>query len=531
MSTTDQQSPPLASTLERRFYPRFVLPAPIFLPLDQDQAEASLLVNISENGLLLSTPSGLTCNFVTRLAIPLNGLQKPIRVTARVAWACETRKLAGIQWLDLGEHDREQIRKWGADMSLRLPQQESAERSPDASSLTSSSEAPDFNPAFSAGTPPATPQSASPSIAAPAFPALARKRAASDMDRRAVRLLLIGTACLVAAVVVIKAAPGGPFASLKEIHPDSVASSVRAPETGPVPLLQHTSPRSSPPQLGALAASSDGAAFERRRSARLASTIENPVSREGDRSLTTAVPVTIETAPESGSASPRVPALSGDLSSAETPLSDDPLTRKQPVPEQTHASGAAAPVTIPSNPYASSSNAESNTPLRSTPSVPSPSSVGPLTDVEPRQNRTLEVHVTSGGSASFLSLPGEHLLESPSLTMHIQRSILMPSTKAAWPSHRIRKVLVGELISHADPQFTLPPNSSAVSLCVKATIAKDGSIENIKQILGPADLAPAVAKALKQWRYQPTLVDGQPVETQCYVTLQFRATPYHLARR
>jgi hypothetical protein len=115
--------------------------------------------------------------------------------------------------------------------------------------------------------------------------------------------------------------------------------------------------------------------------------------------------------------------------------------------------------------------------------------------------------------------------------MHIQRSILMPSTKAARPSHRIRKVLVGELISHADPQFALPPNSSRVSLCVKATIAKDGSIENIKQILGPADLAPAVAKALKEWRYQPTLVDGQPVETQCYVTLQFRATPYHLARR
>jgi hypothetical protein len=117
------------------------------------------------------------------------------------------------------------------------------------------------------------------------------------------------------------------------------------------------------------------------------------------------------------------------------------------------------------------------------------------------------------------------------MTMHIQRSVLMPPTNAVWPSARIRKVVVGELISHVEPQFALPVNSPAVTLCVKATIAKDGRIENIKQILGPADLAPAVAKALKEWRYQPTLVDGKPVETQCYITLQFRTTPYHVARR
>jgi hypothetical protein len=115
--------------------------------------------------------------------------------------------------------------------------------------------------------------------------------------------------------------------------------------------------------------------------------------------------------------------------------------------------------------------------------------------------------------------------------MHIQRSVLMSPTNAVGPSGRIRKVIVGELISHVDPQFALPRNSPAVSLCLKATIAKDGRIENIKQILGPAELAPAVLKALKEWRYQPTLVDGKPVETQCYVTLQLRITPDHVARR
>ena len=508
MSTTDQQGPPLASTLERRFYPRFAPPTSIFIPFHQDEPEASLLVNISENGLLISAPPGLQCNFVARLSIPLNGLPKPVRVTARVAWVSDTGKLAGIQLLDLGEPDREQIRKWGALISARLPQPHCSEGLPDASSFTSSSEAPDVMPAFSAGT---------------------RMRPASDIDRRAVRLLLIATACLVAAVVVIKAAPGNPFARSKNIPPESIAIRPSAQEMEPdppTPLI----PLPSATQVGAPAPSGGAAASKRRPSAPLASTVEHPALTQTDLSGTTAVPVTMKAALESARDSSRAPALTDDPSNADTPLTPDPLALKQPVPEQTRASDDAAPLTVSSNPHPSSSAVlPPNTPVASDRSAPSPGSEGPLAELASPQNRTLEVHLARG-SASVLSLPGEHLLESPSLTVHIQRSVRMPPTKAAGP-RGIRKVSVGELISHVDPQFVLPPNSPAVSLCVKATIAKDGRIENIKQILGPADLAPAVAKALEEWRYQPTLVDGKAVETQCYVTIQFRATPYHVAKR
>ena len=92
-----------------------------------------------------------------------------------------------------------------------------------------------------------------------------------------------------------------------------------------------------------------------------------------------------------------------------------------------------------------------------------------------------------------------------------------------WFANRSKKVIVGELISRVDPQAAQIPTTSATSVRVKATVTKDGRIENVKLILGPANLAPAVAEALHEWRYQPTLVDNKPVETQCYVVFQFHA--------
>lgn len=106
-----------------------------------------------------------------------------------------------------------------------------------------------------------------------------------------------------------------------------------------------------------------------------------------------------------------------------------------------------------------------------------------------------------------------------------------PAAHMGWPFHRNKKVVVGELVSRADPQAAQIPATVANSVRVKATVAKDGRIENVRLILGPANLAMAVAQALRQWRYQPTLVDGKPVETQCFVAFQFHAPPLRTARR
>jgi hypothetical protein len=146
-------------------------------------------------------------------------------------------------------------------------------------------------------------------------------------------------------------------------------------------------------------------------------------------------------------------------------------------------------------------------------------------------SRTLQVHLPSSYQAPFFSLPGERVIESPTVTMHIQRSVHMPATHTGWPFNRNKKVVVGELISRVDPPPAQISSGSDASVRVRATISKDGHLASVNQILGPANLVPAVTKALHGWRYQPTLVDGNAVETQCYVVFQFHAPAYRAAKR
>jgi hypothetical protein len=122
MSTSAEQIAVLNAPVERRFYPRIAPSAPIYIASgEKNQGE---LLNVSENGLLVSTPIALKLNVVSRISVPLSGLPNAIQIHARVIWTSESTKRAGIQMLDLSEHDREQIRKWGALESAQSSQQE-----------------------------------------------------------------------------------------------------------------------------------------------------------------------------------------------------------------------------------------------------------------------------------------------------------------------------------------------------------------------------------------------------------------------
>jgi protein TonB len=54
------------------------------------------------------------------------------------------------------------------------------------------------------------------------------------------------------------------------------------------------------------------------------------------------------------------------------------------------------------------------------------------------------------------------------------------------------------------------------------TIGMDGSIEDLQLISGPPQLIAAARTAVREWRYNPTLLNGQPIETQEDISLVFR---------
>jgi len=61
------------------------------------------------------------------------------------------------------------------------------------------------------------------------------------------------------------------------------------------------------------------------------------------------------------------------------------------------------------------------------------------------------------------------------------------------------------------------------NVTLKAVIGKDGTIVSATVLPGAdADLAAAAEQAVRQWVYEPTLLNGQPVETVTTVEINFR---------
>ena len=61
--------------------------------------------------------------------------------------------------------------------------------------------------------------------------------------------------------------------------------------------------------------------------------------------------------------------------------------------------------------------------------------------------------------------------------------------------------------------------SSALAIREKELF--DGNIENLQLVSGHPMLAPAAINAVKQWRYKPYLLNGQPVEVETTITVNF----------
>ena len=63
------------------------------------------------------------------------------------------------------------------------------------------------------------------------------------------------------------------------------------------------------------------------------------------------------------------------------------------------------------------------------------------------------------------------------------------------------------------------------SVVFKAIIDKEGNISDLQLISGHPMLSPAAIDAVKQWRYRPYLLNGEPVGVETTVTVNFTLAP------
>jgi periplasmic protein TonB len=101
-----------------------------------------------------------------------------------------------------------------------------------------------------------------------------------------------------------------------------------------------------------------------------------------------------------------------------------------------------------------------------------------------------------------------------------------PDVRQAMPAstqHVSSGVMQGMLIDKVVPAYPAIARATRTSgaVILQATISRAGTIENLRVISGPAMLRQAALDAVKQWRYRPYMLNGQPVEVETAVEVDF----------
>ncbi len=89
---------------------------------------------------------------------------------------------------------------------------------------------------------------------------------------------------------------------------------------------------------------------------------------------------------------------------------------------------------------------------------------------------------------------------------------------------RLSSVLVAGLALYKPaPPYPMIAREAGVqgTVMLQATISKNGTIENLRVVSGPALLQQAALDAVKSWRYRPYLLNNLPVEVETTVNVVF----------
>jgi TonB family protein len=128
-----------------------------------------------------------------------------------------------------------------------------------------------------------------------------------------------------------------------------------------------------------------------------------------------------------------------------------------------------------------------------------------------------------GSRPFFVNLPGEAVSASAAIAISARRTLEIPprSSLAASASQR---VVIGKLISHSEPFYPAEARRRGVegSVELRARVGRTGEVIGVTPVSGPWLLFPAAVNAVREWRYEPTFVNGDPAETLADITIVFR---------
>src|SRR5271168_4394940 len=110
MPDVESNSKQASEARDRREHPRS---ASFWLTsVELGEENGGIVLNISESGLAIAAAEPLAEEFHPRLRFRLPKSEQWIETKAQVVWTDSSKKGAGVQFVDLGDTDRERIRNW-----------------------------------------------------------------------------------------------------------------------------------------------------------------------------------------------------------------------------------------------------------------------------------------------------------------------------------------------------------------------------------------------------------------------------------
>jgi protein TonB len=84
-------------------------------------------------------------------------------------------------------------------------------------------------------------------------------------------------------------------------------------------------------------------------------------------------------------------------------------------------------------------------------------------------------------------------------------------------------VMAASIVKQVAPKYPSKAKKDHVegTVVMHAIIGKDGSIKDLKVMSGPDVLVASSEKAVKQWKYKPTLLLGNPVEVDTTISVVY----------
>jgi len=111
----------ISDTRDRRHYSRQITALNY---INLDEGNGGILLNVSEDGLAFTAAEPLSGEFVPRLRFQLADKTEWIEASGRIVWLNDSKKGAGVQFVQISEAHRQQIRQW---IESKMPLSESQE--------------------------------------------------------------------------------------------------------------------------------------------------------------------------------------------------------------------------------------------------------------------------------------------------------------------------------------------------------------------------------------------------------------------